>query len=426
VAVFHTTATNPVNAFKTFRSLDPDNRRQLCTLFITALFFWTSITLLLPILPIYIEDLGGTKQQIGIVMGSFAIGLIFSRSWLGYLVDHRSRKVVVLIGAIVAATAPIGYLLLPSIPPLMLMRAYHGISIAAFSTGYSTLVVDISPVRQRGEIIGYMSLTAPIGMGIGPALGSSLYESIGYPGLFILSALLGSIALLLGFGIKEPSQLERLQRQQAERKEQERDFWQLCQHQAFLIPTVLFFLIGTVFGGLVAFLPLFIRENSLPFSAGLFYTYAALASFLGRIASGGASDRYGRGLFITASLVCYGLSMLTLINARSATALSIAAILEGTGGGILFPMLLALISDRSYANERGRVYAICIGGFDVGTAMAGPILGILAISYHAMFTLSLGLAGLAILVFFTLSNKTIPHSLRFAWGLEKDRFALDG
>ncbi|MEG3437088.1 MFS transporter [Pannus brasiliensis CCIBt3594] len=415
-----------MNAYKTFRSLDTPTRYQLLILFITALFFWTSITTLLPILPIYIEDLGGTKQQVGIVMGSFAIGLIFSRAWLGYLVDRRSRKLVITIGAFVAATAPLGYLVAPAIPSLMVIRAYHGICVAAFATGYSTLVVDFSPIKQRGEIIGYMSLTAPLGMGIGPALGSVLQKSIDYEGLFLLSAGLGTMALLMNTRIREPSHKERLARQQEESDNTpDRTFWQLFREPALLVPTVIFFLAGTIFGGIASFLPLFIREANLAFSAGAFYSYAAVSGVLGRIVSGGSSDRYGRGLFITASLFSYALSMFLLIRASSPLEITVAAIAEGAGGGILFPMLLALISDRSRSGERGRAYAICIGGFDVGTALAGPLLGVFEIGYRTMFTVSLGLAGVALFVFFTLSNKSIARSFRFAWGLDKDRYAID-
>ncbi|MCA2552666.1 MAG: MFS transporter [Microcystis sp. M04BS1] len=415
-----------VNAFKTFRSLTGETRRQLLILFVTALFFWISITTLLPTLPIYIDSLGGSKQDIGFVMGAFAIGLILSRSWLGNLVDRRSRKLVVLFGTIVAATAPLGYLFFRDLSSLFAVRAYHGLSIAAFTTGYSTLVVDFSPVRQRGEIIGYMSLTAPIGMGIGPALGSYLYESIGYDGLFLVSATSGAIAFLLGFSIQEPDFKKKLAEMKAENPTIERSFWVLCQERAFLVPTLVFLLVGTLFGGLVAFLPLFLLENQLPFSPGLFYSCAAVSGVIGRILSGGASDRYGRGLFITISVFCYGLSMLVLSSARSPSDLILAAILEGTGGGILFPMLLALISDRSGPQERGRAYSICIGGFDVGTALAGPILGVLVISYETMFTLSSGLAVIALFLFFTLSNPTIRHSFLFAFGLEKDLYALRG
>lgn len=53
----------------------------------------------------------------------------------------------------------------------MINRAFHGVSIAAFTTGYSALVVDLSPPKQKGELIGYMSLAVPIGMAIGPAMG---------------------------------------------------------------------------------------------------------------------------------------------------------------------------------------------------------------------------------------------------------------
>jgi MFS family permease len=178
-----------------------------------------------------------------------------------------------------------------------------------------------------------MSLTAPIGMGIGPALGSYLYESIGYDGLFLVSAASGAIAFLLGFSIQEPDFKKKLAEMKAENQTIERSFWALCQERAFLVPTLVFLLVGTLFGGLVAFLPLFLLENQIPFSAGLFYSCAAVSGVIGRILSGGASDRYGRGLFITISVFCYGLSMLVLSSARSPSDLILAAILEGTGGG---------------------------------------------------------------------------------------------
>ncbi len=413
-----------MNVFKTFQSLPPENLKNLLTLFITGLFFWVSITMLLPTLSPYIKDLGGSTREIGLIMGAFAIGLIFSRTWLGNWADRRSRKIVILIGTVVAASAPLGYLFITSIGLLPLVRAYHGIAVAAFTTGYSALMVDMSPAKQRGEIIGYMSLVAPIGMGIGPALGSFIEESAGYPVLFIASAVSGAIALFSATLVREASAEEKKQRLEDEKDLPQRTFGQLLFEPAFLYPTLVFLLIGLLFGVLVAFLPLFIRENGLKFSPGLFYSYAAVSSFLGRILAGGASDKYGRGVFITGSICSYGVSMMLLSHAASSFELILAAIFEGTGGGILFPMLIALISDRSYSNERGRVYAICIGGFDVGGALAGPILGIFDISFKTMFLVSGYLAIVSLVLFVTFSNKSPLRSLRFAVGLEKDHYAL--
>ena len=412
---------------KALVSLEPEKRRNLLILFTAGLSFWLSMTSLLPVLPAYIEDLGGTTQQVGSVMGCFAIGLLLSRTWLGWIADRRSRKLVVLIGTAVAGIAPLGYLLVHSIPVLMAIRAFHGISIAAFTTGYSALIVDLSPAKQRGELIGYMSLAVPIGMALGPALGGFLQAYAGYTPLFLGSASWGFLALIVASKVREATREEALLGNQDDPSQPNRSFWQLIRDPSLLVPAVILLLIGLLFGTLLAFLPLFIRKIEIDFNAGLFYAAAAIASFSVRIFAGRVSDLIGRGALIAGSLVCYGLSMVLLAWAETPSALIAAAVAEGAGGGLLLPMILALLSDRSYAHERGRVYSLCIGGFDLGIAIAGPALGTLAVvlSYREMFALSAGLALLALLIFLTQSNKDLARSLRFALGREKDLYALD-
>jgi MFS family permease len=142
--------------------------------------------------------------------------------------------------------------------------------------------------------------------------------------------------------------------------------------------------------------------------------------------TGRASDRYGRGLFISISLVFYGLSMLLLSQAQSPIYFLLAGCLEGAGAGTLIPSMIALISDRSHANERGRMFALCIGGFDLGIAIAGPVLGTFAqqLSYRGIFSLSLSLAILALILFMTQNGKNLRHSFRFATGRERDIYAI--
>jgi MFS family permease len=389
--------------------------------------FWTSLTLLLPTLPAYIEDLGGTTQQVGWVMGSFAIGLLASRTYLGNLADHRSRKLVVLIGALVVGLAPLGYAVMQTVVPLAAVRAFHGVSVAAFTTGYSALVVDLSPREQRGELIGYMTLAVPVGMAIGPAVGGFWAVSMGHGSLFLLSATLGGLAFVLASQLKnDTAAVQATLSRAGDTAVSGRSFWQLLQTSSLLIPSLILLLIGLLFGTLVSFLPLFMREIAVDLNAGVFYSAAAIASFATRIFAGKASDRFGRGLFITFSLICYGVSMVLLTQAQHPSEFLVAAALEGTGGGVLIPMVIALISDRSYPNERGRVYSICMGGFDVGIAIAGPILGAVAIElgYRSMFGLAGSLAGIALLLFVLRSNKTVFHSVQFAFGQDRDRHAI--
>lgn len=416
---------------KVFGTLEAPQRRNLLVLFTSGLLFWSSIASLLPTLPLYVEDVGGTTQQIGIVIGAFAIGLIACRSWLGRLADRRGgRKLVLLIGMAVCAIAPLGYLFAKSIPLLIVLRAIHGISLAAFTTGYSALVVDLSPKMQRGELIGYMSLVTPIGMAIGPAIGGFVQAGAGYVPLFLLTSGLGLVGLVGISQVRESriaGEKEDNSTVSAPESAQNKQFWRLLASDRLRVPAIVLLLIGLAFGALSTFVPLYIKDAKVDLNPGLFYTAAAIASFSVRLFAGRASDRYGRGVFITASILSYALAMLMLSLATSAIAFLLGGFLEGAGAGTLMPMMIALISDRSSPEERGKIFALCITGFDVGIAIAGPVFGSFAdvLGYRSIFAIATGLSFLALIVFITQSSKNLPHSFRFALGREKDIYAFN-
>ena len=404
------------------RTMDTQLRNNLLVLFAAGLLFWSSLASLLPTLPLYIESVGATKQQIGIVLGSFAIGLLLFRPWLGRLADRRGRKIVLLIGTLVAAVAPLGYLLIKSIPLLIVLRAFHGISIAAFTTGFNALVADIAPLEKRGEIIGNMSLVNPIGVAIGPALGGYLQAGVGDQILFLITAELAFVAFLGILAIVNPPVA--IQQQGGDTKNSQ--FWRIVSSARVRTPAIIMLIVGLAFGALHTFIPLFIKSTGVNLNPGLFYTAGAVASFGIRIFAGKASDRLGRGLFITLSLVFYTLSLSLLWLANSATAFLFAAIIEGAGSGTLIPMIAAMMVDRAHPYERGQIFAICLMGMDVGIAIAGPALGSVAeyIGYRNMFGLSAALTFIGIFIFLTLSSKDLPSSLRFALGRGQDAYAL--
>jgi MFS family permease len=410
---------------KVFSSLDSQTRRGLLILFATGLFFWCGITTLLGTVPLYIESVGATKQQIGLVMGAFSLGLLPSRVWFGPLADARGRKLVLIVGSIVAAIAPLGYLFADSVPLLAAVRAFHGISIGGFTIGYSALVADLSPEGRRGELIGFMSLVNPIGTALGPAFGSFIQESGGYVPLFVTSAGLGALSLIGVFLIEEPDRS--LQPQPKETGDRPLNFGQTLLSRAVSIPTFVMSVGGLIFGTIVSFLPLYLRQAEIDLSAGWFFTVVAIASLTVRLTTGRASDKYGRGVFITIGLICYSLCAGLLWTANSSSAVLLAAVFEGLAAGLIIPITIALMTDRCSPQERGKFFSICIGGFDVGLAIAGPIFGLLAeeMGYRNMFATNLVLGCLGIVVFCTLSNQSLSRSFKFALGRAKDVYAIE-
>jgi MFS family permease len=412
---------------KSLKTLSPKLRRDLSVLFTAGLLFWSGLAALLPTLPLYIQDVGGTSQDIGTVMGAFAIGLLLSRPWLATLVDRRGRKIVLLIGIAAVAIAPLGYLVTESIPVLFVLRAFHGISISAFALAYTALVVDLSPADHRGELIGYMSLVNPIGLALGPAVGGFLQEWVGYKPMFLAAAALGGLGWICTAQVQEPKLIDRLDQKLGQTiVQQSGQFWRLLGSPRIRIPAVVLLLIGLAFGTLSTFVPLLIKEVGVDLNVGLFYTAAAIASFAIRIVAGRASDRYGRGPFITLSLIFYTTAMLLLWQANSAVMFLLAGAIQGAGAGTLIPMISALMADRSHAHERGKIFGLCMVGFDVGIAIAGPIAGAIAtqIGYKQVFGLTAGMAFLSLIVFLTLSSKSPKYSFRFATGRGKDIYAV--
>lgn len=432
------------DALKVFTTFSTELKINLAVLFAAGLCFWAGLAGLLPTLPLFVESLGASGQQIGFVMACFAIGLLAARPTFARLADEQGRKLVMLLGLGVVALAPFGYLLVQHLPPLaweatllehtvvlnvsimalMLIRAFHGLSIAAFAIAYSALIVDVSPPANRGELIGYMSLVNPLGLALGPALGGFLYEASGFFVAFLTMGILGICGFLCCLFAREayrPAPLD------GTTSHENHLFWRLLWTPRVRTPAIILMMIGLAFGTLSAFVPLFVRESGVDLNVGLIYTASAIASFTVRILVGRASDRYGRGRFITGSLALYALAMFAFWQAHTSIEFMLAGLLQGSAAGTLIPMIAALMGDRSWPNERGRIFGLAMVGFDVGIALAGPIFGSLAdmIGYRSTFAMAGIVICLGVMIFITTSSKDLAHSLRFALSHGRDIYAVD-
>ncbi|GAX42415.1 photosystem antenna protein-like [Tolypothrix sp. NIES-4075] len=400
-----------------------DTNRSLLFAGATSLLFWSSFDTLLPTLPQYIADVGGSNQQVGIVMGSLTFGLLLFKPTMGALSDQRGRKLVLGIATSVVAIAPLAYRFVDSIPLLILIRAFHGIAIAGFGTSYAALVADLSPVEKRGQLISSLSMARPIALFIGPALGGFLMSEFGYTTLFFSAGALGLLGLLCVAQIREEKKVSQPKTSPSAFS----DYWQLLISPRFRIPFLVFLLGNLVFSSSSIFVALFIRETKVNLNVGWFFATAAIANLAVRLILGRVLDLYGRGLFISCGLVLSGLSLAVLSYAQSTLAFLFAALLEGAAAATWPPMLNTLVADRCSSEERGRAYSAALSGLDLGVVLAGYVMGSVAesLGYRGVYSLCAGIAFLTLIFFITLINKDLSSSLKFAIGRESDFYALE-
>src|SRR3989338_606208 len=142
-------------------------RNFVLTSFSTVAIF-TSFYFLLVTLPIYILQLGGTKSQIGLVIGVFTISSVVLRPFMGREVDKRGRKNMLLAGSLVVLISMLLYNHVTSVTALLLLRVFHGFGWGAATTAASTLIADIAPPSRRGEAMGIFGISANAAMAVGP------------------------------------------------------------------------------------------------------------------------------------------------------------------------------------------------------------------------------------------------------------------
>lgn len=385
---------------------------QLILNWITRILFFVSLSALLPTLPNYLKDIGGNTSQIGIVMSAFAFGVLIFRPLVGKQVDNVGRKTILLLGIIIFVISPVLYIYIRSINTLLPIRVFHGLGLAAFGTASITLITDAAPVKNRGEVISYTGMVNTIAFALGPIIGSFLGDKWGYNVLFgFVSGI--SIACLFTSLFLHETKSEKSSRSDV-------NYWQTIKQRRIMVSSSIILLVGLVHGGVMFYIPLFLKEN-ISINIGLFFAVYGTAAFLIRMFVGPASDRLGRGPFMVFSLALLTAGVLTLSQATGVAMMFLSAVLYGLGFGSHQPTLTALVADNTTEATRGKIFSFYYGGFDLGISIAGLLLGAVADHYGIknMFIICGGLTFSALTIFSTMMETSMIQSLRCALALHQ-------
>ena len=109
-----------------------------------------------PALPLFIRSLGAPLSTVGyIAAASTIVGIVVSFP-AGILSDIIGRRRVMLIAAVVFATAPFLYLVIAAPWQLVLVRIYHGLATAILGPVALAAIADTFD-KGRGERMGWYS-----------------------------------------------------------------------------------------------------------------------------------------------------------------------------------------------------------------------------------------------------------------------------
>jgi MFS family permease len=368
--------------------------RDFVLSFFAQFAFSSVFYILIPTIPIYLSNLGAKEAEIGVLVGAFSVSSLVLRPLVGRALLKIPERSFMIAGALFYISSSIAYLFAPPFWPFLAVRVFHGIGLAFFSTASFTLVANIIPETNRGQIISYYYLSINFAFALAPYFGMLLINRFNFPFnfkiLFLACTGLSLCCLFITLKLKKTSGFPIADLS--------------SEKQAFLSrgaipPAIIAFLITITWGALTAFFPLYALRKGVD-NPGLFFAAFAITLILVRGLGGRILDIYSREKVILPCLFNLIISMPILAFSSTLPMFILVAIIWGIGSAFLYPSLLAYTIDRA-GSSRGPAMGTFTALTDLGAGMGAVIMGIIVqlTDYPTMF-LCLAFTGVINLLYF--------------------------
>ena len=364
-----------------------------------------------PALPLFIRSLGVSESTLGfIAAASTVVGILVSIP-AGILSDIIGRKRVILMAAVVFATAPFLYLLIQSPWQLVLVRVYHGLATAILGPVAMAAVADTFQ-KGRGERMAWYSSATMIGRFVAPFVGGLLIFGNDFRWVYLADGFAGLLALAAAIRLPLSSNVSTSIREalRNQRGKYSKDIAFVFKHRGIMATSGIEAVQYFAYGCLETFLPVYLKEKMgySTWEIGMLFTAQILAATLTKPIMGRLSDRFGRIPLITTGLALGGVTVGLILFSTNYVELVVVIALFGLGLATVTASTSALVADLSRQYSRGASMGILSSIMDVGQSAGPMVTGVLitAFSYRTAFG-AVGIGLVAVTIIYALAMRKV-------------------
>lgn len=369
-----------------------DWKKNLMVAWFGCFFTGASISLVMPFIPVYVEQLGTPKSQVELFSGlaisvtAFAAAIV-APIW-GNLADRKGRKVM-MIRAAAGMTFTMGSLaFVPNVYWLLVMRFLNGI-LSGYTPNATAMIASQAPREKSGWALGTLSTGSIAGTLIGPSIGGALAQWFGMENVFLITGLVLLVTTLLTIFLVKEDFTPVSKHELISTKE----IFEKMNHVSILIGlfvTTLILQLGVT--SISPVLTLYIRslsssnENIL-FVSGLIVSIAGVSAILSSPSLGKLGDRIGNHNVLIAGLLFSLLCYVPMAFVQTPFQLGALRFLLGFSTGALMPSINTLISRITPEEGVSRIYSYNQMFSNFGQVL-GPMVGSTvahAFNYRAVF-----------------------------------------
>ncbi|MGO2084140.1 multidrug efflux MFS transporter [Vagococcus sp.] len=356
-----------------------DWKRNLYIAWIGCFFTGASFSLVMPFIPIYIEQLGAAPDRVELYSG-LAISVtalsaaIVSPLW-GSLADRKGRKLM-MIRAAAGMTITMGSLaFVPNVFWLLVMRFLTG-TLSGYVPNATAMIASQAPQEKNGWALGTLATGAVAGSLIGPMMGGFLAETVGIRNVFIVTGIILLINTILTI-IFVKEDFEPIEKKNMLST---KDVFKLVKEPKILIGlfiTTLILQIGMT--SISPILTLYIRElgsntGNILFVSGVIVSIAGVSTFVSSPFLGKLGDKVGNHRILFWGLVLSVLCIFPMALVKSTFQLGALRFLLGFSTGALMPSINTIISKLTPPEGVSRIFSFNQMFTNLGQ-VAGPLVG---------------------------------------------------
>ena len=336
--------------------------------FLGLLAFIVNQHALYPTLPIYLKTLGSNTREIGVLVGILGVSALFSRLIVGGALKKYSERNVMMFGAIVAILTFLAFNVLRPFWPLLAVRFFQGVAFACIDTAALAFVVRVTPLAHRGQAIGYFTLAPILSTALVPLGAMFLINQYSFRTLFATCVGLSLCSFFFTW------KLEGHDTVQSGPVLPPRDT--LLLNRRVIVPSVMSFLKSFVYGGVVAFFPLYALQCGVR-NPGYFFSAMAAMLIVCRILGGKIVDTYNKEKIILTLILTGTAALVVLSFSRTLPLFILVGMIWGIGSAFFFPAAMAYAFEYAASSDGttvGTFRAISDLGSALGPVFAGVIL----------------------------------------------------
>ncbi len=361
---------------------------------------------MVPLLPVYANDLGATGIYVGMIFGSFSISRIFLLPVFGRLSDQKGRKPFIVAGLFAYTVISIAFVFSETVETLILLRFFQGAGSAMIMPVVQAYIGEITPEGSEGYSMGLFNLSMFLSLSLGPLMGGGIKDIWSLDAAFICMGVLSGIGLLLCIFFLPATSEEKVKTTGNEIIP-----WSNLIKDRGLISIFIFRYAYTACIGVIwCFLPLF-ADIEFGLSSSLIGVLVMLGVFISGLLGlpmGYAADRVNKNLMIIFGGTLSTIGMLLPFWASSFQDLVIAVSIFGIGGGISSPAIMAYsVIKGDTKKAMGSVISIMTVAHSLGMLTGSMAAGLAMdfLSLRLSFPCGTLIMAFGTLVFWMLSDK---------------------